>query len=172
MPPWGKGPVQQKIRNDPDYIKNDFPLLDEFETCTVIVHKPGDSEAATNSGTDEEESPDTTEEGPDTTEEGPDTTEEEVEEEEKREDEEEENEEEEVGRAELHNRREIREMREAQANADDPVEVEQRALEAAEKELGPFQDVFQIGAVVAGIILMVLGVAAVSRRSRKKKHKH
>ena len=40
MPPWGKGPVQPKIRNDPDYIKNDFPLLDKFLKCTVEIHKP------------------------------------------------------------------------------------------------------------------------------------
>lgn len=40
MPPWGKGPVQQKIRNDPNYIPNEFPLLDKFETCTVEIHKP------------------------------------------------------------------------------------------------------------------------------------
>ena len=41
MPPWGKGPVQGKIRNDPNYIPNEFPLIDKFETCQVTVHKPG-----------------------------------------------------------------------------------------------------------------------------------
>ena len=36
MPPWGKAPEQQKIRNrGASYIKEDFPLLDHFETCTV-----------------------------------------------------------------------------------------------------------------------------------------
>ena len=36
MPPWGNGPEQGPIRSQgASYIKNDFPLLDHFETCTV-----------------------------------------------------------------------------------------------------------------------------------------
>jgi len=36
MPPWGKGPVQQKIRNQGRvYIEKEFPLLDHFLECTV-----------------------------------------------------------------------------------------------------------------------------------------
>jgi hypothetical protein len=176
MPPWGKGPVQGKIHNGPDYINNDFPLIDKFKTCTVVIHKPSegspherDAAGAGDSGEEEEEGEEEGEEEEE--EEDADTTEEKVEEEEDKEDAEEENEEEEVGRRELHNRRQIREMKEAQNNADDPAQVEQRELAAAEKELSPFADVFHIAAVVAGIVLMVLGVAALARRSRKKKHK-
>eukprot|EP00985_Skeletonema_marinoi_P029417 scaffold27801_cov219-Skeletonema_marinoi.AAC.9 len=36
MPPWGKGPKQGPIyKRGADYIKKDFPLLDNFETCSV-----------------------------------------------------------------------------------------------------------------------------------------
>jgi hypothetical protein len=35
MPPWGNGPLQGKIRQGPDYIEDNFPLTDRFETCTV-----------------------------------------------------------------------------------------------------------------------------------------
>jgi hypothetical protein len=35
MPPWGKGPVQGKIHSGPDYIRNEFPLTDAFEKCSV-----------------------------------------------------------------------------------------------------------------------------------------
>jgi len=36
MPPWGKGPEQGPIRNrGANYIVEDFPLLDKFETCIV-----------------------------------------------------------------------------------------------------------------------------------------
>lgn len=42
MPPWGKGPVQGKIRQDPNYIKDEFPLLDKFTECTVTITRPGD----------------------------------------------------------------------------------------------------------------------------------
>lgn len=166
MPPWGKGPVQGKIHNVPNYIENEFPLIDKFETCTVIIQKPGgatpeDPDAVGGDGNGEEEEE----------EEDADTTEEQVEEEEDREDAEEENEEEEVGRRELQNRREIRELKETPDNADDRAHMEQRELAAAEKELSPFADVFHTAAVVAGIVVMVLGVAAVARRSRKKKHK-
>jgi cobalamin biosynthesis protein CobT len=180
MPPWGKGPVQGKIHNKPDYIKNEFPLIDKFETCTVIIHKPGgasspeDPDAVEGDGSgEEEEEEEEEEEGggggeeEEEEEEVTDTTEEQVEEEEDKEDAEEENEEEEVGRGELHNRREFRELKEAH----DRARIQQRELTAAEKELSPFADVVHIAAVVAGVVVMVLGVAALARRSRKKKHK-
>lgn len=35
MPPWGKGPKQGQIYSGPDYINDNFPLIDKFETCTV-----------------------------------------------------------------------------------------------------------------------------------------
>jgi hypothetical protein len=35
MPPWGKGPVQGKIYNGPEYINENFPLIDSFEKCSV-----------------------------------------------------------------------------------------------------------------------------------------
>lgn len=36
MPPWGKGPEQGPIRNRGiQYIAENFPLLDQFHTCTV-----------------------------------------------------------------------------------------------------------------------------------------
>ena len=35
MPPWGKGPVQQKIHDGPAYIEENFPLTDRFTTCHV-----------------------------------------------------------------------------------------------------------------------------------------
>jgi len=36
MPPYGKGPVQQKIRSlGRSYITDNFPLTDHFETCHV-----------------------------------------------------------------------------------------------------------------------------------------
>lgn len=35
MPPWGKGPVQGKIYNGPQYIENNFPLIDKFLECSV-----------------------------------------------------------------------------------------------------------------------------------------
>jgi cyclophilin family peptidyl-prolyl cis-trans isomerase len=33
MPPWGKGPEQGKIHGNPDYIPNEFPLIDSFIHC-------------------------------------------------------------------------------------------------------------------------------------------
>jgi hypothetical protein len=44
MPPWGKGPVQNKIRQDPNYIPSEFPLLDKFTFCTVQVEEPDNPE--------------------------------------------------------------------------------------------------------------------------------
>jgi cyclophilin family peptidyl-prolyl cis-trans isomerase len=35
MPPWGDGPVQEKIHNNPDYIEREFPLTDKFVQCKV-----------------------------------------------------------------------------------------------------------------------------------------
>lgn len=35
MPPWGKGPVQQKIHSGPAYMEENFPLTDKFTTCQV-----------------------------------------------------------------------------------------------------------------------------------------
>lgn len=41
MPPWGKGPEQGRIHNGPQYIENNFPLIDKFLECTVKRLKPG-----------------------------------------------------------------------------------------------------------------------------------
>lgn len=41
MPPWGKGPVQNKIHQGRHYIDTEFPLTDSFETCTVQRSKEG-----------------------------------------------------------------------------------------------------------------------------------
>jgi hypothetical protein len=41
MPPWGKGPVQNKIHRGRDYIDNEFPLTDSFDTCTVQRSRQG-----------------------------------------------------------------------------------------------------------------------------------
>jgi cyclophilin family peptidyl-prolyl cis-trans isomerase len=35
MPPWGRGPVQGKIHSGREYIEENFPLTDSFETCQV-----------------------------------------------------------------------------------------------------------------------------------------
>lgn len=146
MPPWGKGPVQGKIHNNPDYIPNEFPLLDKFETCTVTIQKPGELEGGL---TPEEEK-------------------EEQELDEPADKEEEEEEEGAVGRGELHAHRAA-----VEDNTDDsPKTREQRQLKAALEAIGPFEDLVQVGVVVAGIIVMVLGVAAISRKGRKKKHAH
>ena len=34
-PPWGKGPVQGKIHGHPEYIEENFPLIDKFVHCKV-----------------------------------------------------------------------------------------------------------------------------------------
>lgn len=132
MPPWGKGPVQQKIHNDPNYIPNEFPLLDKFENCQVIVNRPGDEEESLDLGDRGDDAADAEEE------EGA-----------------------ELGGGGL-----------PEQASDDPVKVEQRQLKAAQEALGPFEDLFQLVAVVSGIIVLVLGIAALSRKGRKKKHKH
>lgn len=37
MPPWGKGPVQNKIHNwGAKYIETEYPLMDKFLECTVL----------------------------------------------------------------------------------------------------------------------------------------
>jgi hypothetical protein len=41
MPPWGKGPVQNKIHGGRDYIDENFPLTDSFSTCEVQRSKQG-----------------------------------------------------------------------------------------------------------------------------------
>ena len=42
MPPWGKGPTQQKIRNlGAAYIEEEFPKSDSFPECTVRRQSPG-----------------------------------------------------------------------------------------------------------------------------------
>ena len=135
MPPWGKGPVQQKIHNDPNYIPNEFPLLDKFETCTVIIRRPGEEEEA---------SLDAGDRGDDVFD--PD-----------------EEEQEEGGGAKNDG---------VPGDTDDPVKLEQRQLESAQETLGPFEDMMQLGLVVGGIIVLVLGLAAISRKNRKKTHKH
>ena len=35
MPPWGEGPVQQKIHGHPEYIEENFPKTDKFNHCKV-----------------------------------------------------------------------------------------------------------------------------------------
>lgn len=40
MPPWGNGPVQQKIHNGPQYIENNFPEMDQIIHCTVKRYQP------------------------------------------------------------------------------------------------------------------------------------
>jgi cyclophilin family peptidyl-prolyl cis-trans isomerase len=47
MPPWGKGPVQGKIWNGPEYIKNEFPHMDHFTSCRV--HRFVNSDITSNS---------------------------------------------------------------------------------------------------------------------------
>ena len=153
MPQWGKGPVQGKIHNNPDYIPNEFPLLDKFEKCTVIIHKPSE-DAMTADG--EEDDKDPSEEGGD--DEGDDEGGEDAGTRDDGEAEEEEHE----------HRRHPRPV----MTTDDPIETEQRELKAAQKILGPFEDFLQLGIVVGAIIALVLCVAAISRKSRKKKHAH
>ncbi|KAL7566453.1 hypothetical protein ACA910_000931 [Epithemia clementina (nom. ined.)] len=41
MPPWGKGPVQGKIYDGPQYINDNFPLIDKFKSCSVKRFRPG-----------------------------------------------------------------------------------------------------------------------------------
>jgi len=126
QPPWGHGPVQPKIRNKPNYIRDEFPLLDKFETCTVQVFKPGDSDSG---GADE------------------------------------------IGRVSHHavgsvTREQQRRAREK--HNDDPVETEKRqseAIDEVQKMLGPFENGFQLGMVVVGVVLFLL-ILAVTRRGR------
>ena len=58
MPPWGKGPVQQKIHGHPEYINDNFPLIDKFVRCKVErlnVEKEGDVVYKADHKSDEEE---------------------------------------------------------------------------------------------------------------------
>lgn len=45
MPPWGKGPVQGKIHSGPQYIEENFPLIDKFLECTVERSESGSGDA-------------------------------------------------------------------------------------------------------------------------------
>lgn len=63
MPPWGEGPVQQKIHGHPEYIEQNFPLTDRFVHCRVTRSGSGANAVAESArvvrkedhGTDEEE---------------------------------------------------------------------------------------------------------------------
>ena len=71
-----------------------------------------------------------------------------------------------------HSHRDYINAEDAKNQGDDPVEVEQRQLEAeaaAQKILGPFEDFIQLGLVCAGVIAFILVMAAVTRRGGKKK---
>lgn len=50
MPPWGNGPVQGKIYNGPQYIENNFPLIDKFLECTVERNAGAGSDSRSGSG--------------------------------------------------------------------------------------------------------------------------
>jgi len=142
MPPWGKGPVQGKIHNDPNYIKNDFPLLDKFETCTVKINKPSSAAvaAAEKAGTDDGQVEEVA-----------------------------------LGLDELaaNGGRQAKEV--GGGDGDDPLMQEQKQ---AEKETlgkaaiaGPFDDFMKVGAIVAGVIIVLLVFASLSRRKGKKKQR-
>ena len=143
MPPWGKGPEQPKIRNDPNYVKDQFPLLDKFTECTVEIHKPGEENGVAAAVQDHAEATKAAAASPERKLHEPD-----------------------------HHHKEYINSDAAKHQGDDPVEAEQRQLEAeaaAHKILGPFEDLIQLGLVCAGIIVLVLVLAAVTRRGRKKK---
>lgn len=123
MPPWGKGPVQQKIRNNPNYVKDQFPMLDKFGKCEIEIRKIkaaiGDIDGAAT-------------------------------------------------------RKEQRALEKAGNQADDPVEVEQRQVKAeadsSQNKFGPFDDMMQLGAVGAGVAVLMLLIIALSRRKGGKTH--
>ena len=46
MPPWGEGPVQQKIHGGPEYIEQNFPLTDKFVRCKVTTSSREASDVA------------------------------------------------------------------------------------------------------------------------------
>jgi hypothetical protein len=57
MPPWGKGPSQQKIHDGGEaYMVENFPLMDRFLTCTVELQPPSSSsqQKAKQTGADEQ----------------------------------------------------------------------------------------------------------------------
>ena len=140
MPPWGKGPEQPKIRSDPNYVRDQFPLLDKFTTCTVEIHKPGEEGIRPAPVNNKEDS--TKAATPAQKLQEPDH----------------------------HDKEYIHAAKKNQG--DDPVEVEQRQLEseaAAQKIVGPFEDVLQLGLVCTGVMALVLVMAAMTRRGRKKK---
>ena len=45
MPPWGEGPVQQKIHGHPEYIEENFPKTDKFHHCKVERLNTGGNDA-------------------------------------------------------------------------------------------------------------------------------
>jgi hypothetical protein len=45
MPPWGEGPVQQKIHGHPEYIEDNFPDTDKFHHCKVERLNTGGDDA-------------------------------------------------------------------------------------------------------------------------------
>jgi hypothetical protein len=45
MPPWGGGPVQQKIHGHPEYIEENFPNTDKFHHCKVERLNTGGNDA-------------------------------------------------------------------------------------------------------------------------------
>jgi len=53
MPPWGKGPVQGKIYNGPQYIEENFPLIDRFLKCTVERRESSAAGVAVNAERDD-----------------------------------------------------------------------------------------------------------------------
>jgi hypothetical protein len=44
MPPWGKGPEQWRIEEDGvEYMEQNYPLMDKFETCAVKILYPNNA---------------------------------------------------------------------------------------------------------------------------------
>lgn len=144
LPPWGKGPDQGKIHGDPNYIPNEFPLLDMFNKCEVIIHREGEEEMSIDAG-----------------ERGDDTTDVAEEEEEERE-------------LEVGNTGDDDESKNRVFYGDaPPLKAAQRHLKSGKATpLGPFQDLMQVGMAVAGILVLMLGLAVVTKKGKSKKHKH
>lgn len=58
MPPWGEGPVQQKIHGHPEYIEENFPKTAKFVHCKVErlnIEEEGGITYKADKKTDEEE---------------------------------------------------------------------------------------------------------------------
>jgi hypothetical protein len=46
MPPWGNGPEQWRIEEEGmSYMEKNYPMMDKFETCTVILVNPDTSDS-------------------------------------------------------------------------------------------------------------------------------